>query len=135
MGFDCQKCIDKKICQGDCCGAVPINSMSWKLHRGSKDKKAKIVKVLRCDEGVIPITNDGKCVFLDRETFQCKIYNYRPQVCRDFGVKPSGNCFLDCPYQKSDGTLRTKKELDLHLKVIDERSKVLMEDCEKLYHK
>jgi len=34
------------------------------------------------------------CPFYDQETYECKIYDYRPQVCREFGSNPS----LPCPF-------------------------------------
>jgi Fe-S-cluster containining protein len=47
-------------------------------------------------------TDDLKCVFLDRETKRCVVYDERPQVCRDYGHVPR----LPCPYIKPNGLAR-----------------------------
>ena len=49
---------------------------------------------------------DGlKCVFLNPDTKKCAVYEYRPQVCRDYGIGKFDA--LSCPYLKSNGKRRT----------------------------
>lgn len=51
-------------------------------------------------------TKDHLCVFLDRKTKLCKIYEDRPQICRDFGT--GKDLLLQCPFLKPNGKPRSE---------------------------
>ena len=46
--------------------------------------------------------DDGWCVALDRNTLMCTIYEWRPQICRDFAM--GGLDCQDIRQQIADGT-------------------------------
>ena len=46
--------------------------------------------------------DDGWCVALDRNTLRCTIYEWRPQICRDFAM--GGLDCQDIRQQIADGT-------------------------------
>jgi Fe-S-cluster containining protein len=103
--FDCSKAVPK-ICKADCCGVVPIPKLIYEIF---KDKVIEMpIKMgqweLSENEVVLPITKSGKCVFL-RKDFKCNIYDYRPDICKNFGLIQE----LQCPHLNSEGELRTKE--------------------------
>jgi len=57
------------------------------------------------EKWVVPrrLDGSGKCVFLD-ENMRCVIYNDRPQVCKEYGVKTK------CPYVDEEGNPRSAVE-------------------------
>ena len=77
-----------------------------------KDKSVREFTILRFDtpwgDMVLPIATEDKfdrqCVFLNNEK-RCVIYNERPRICRDFGIRKAM-----CPYIKPDGTAHSEKE-------------------------
>ncbi len=73
-------------------------------------------------EGFIhPVTSDGYCIFLHKTTFECQIYNERPEICMKYGTIPE----LPCPYIAMDGQERAEKEIkdtiEQNSRTVDER--------------
>lgn len=89
---------------GECCGNVPIYSS---IYARNYDKlQRKIVSIVRLSSReVFPITEDGKCPFLNSQ-MRCEIYPYRHWICRLYG-----NEVLPCPYFKPDGSPRAPEEM------------------------
>lgn len=106
MSFQClKKC-------GECCGVVPIQEEV--ILRNIDKIQVKPTQTFTIEEekqydGSIqrnvkyPMTEDLLCIFLNRETKQCMIYDDRPDVCKDYGVKEE----LPCPYLKCNGNRRS----------------------------
>lgn len=94
---------------GECCD--PILLREEELDRFS-DKAVREFFILRFDtpwgDMVLPVSTEDKynrqCVFLTDDK-KCNIYEERPRICRDFGIRKSM-----CPYIKPDGTQRTEDE-------------------------
>lgn len=68
---------------------------------------------------VFCVTDDYKCAFLDRKSFVCKVYDYRPEICRLYGMSDE----IPCSVCKPDGTERTRAERRLIQRQIDARVK------------
>jgi Fe-S-cluster containining protein len=111
--IDCSKCPER----GSCCGPVPFTKELLEKHR---DKiKVEIEKEFEQDKGIWIIPKDGlACVFLDRQTRKCLIYEDRPEVCRIFGEE-----ILPCPYFKRSGNSRSKASMKKVNKLFDNRIK------------
>lgn len=100
---------------GECCD--PVLMKGDELER-LKNKSVRDFTILRFDtpwgDMVLPISTDSEfdrqCVFL-KDDKRCSIYEERPRICRDFGVRKAM-----CPYMKPDGTPRSEKETDWYKK-------------------
>lgn len=104
MSLRCSKAIKAGICHADCCGLMPMEPEVWEKH---KDKALCEVESIVDAEGyVIVVTPDRYCIFLDRHTYQCAIYNDRPAVCRLYGKIKD----LPCPWLKRNGKFRSSRE-------------------------
>jgi len=75
---------------GKCCHCKPIvitpkdiKVMAFALNMNTKDFKEKYTEVYPGIPGLSHFKNENPCVFLD-ENNRCKIYNARPNVCRDY---------------------------------------------------
>lgn len=62
-------------CQTFCCRLVV---------RLSAEERARGVPGVGPSMGCVPKDADGHCVHSDRETHLCRIWDDRPQVCRDY---------------------------------------------------
>lgn len=96
MGIDCSKCPEGS----GCCGIVPLGEDLIEKH-----KKKFQVEPVEIKEGVV-VTEDLRCVFMNRETKLCAIYDDRPEVCRLFGTKEGiekSGYGLACPHFKPNG--------------------------------
>ncbi len=56
---------------------------------GDDDPPAEFVATDQWGGQVMQRLNDGWCAALDRATMLCRIYERRPEVCRDFAVGES----------------------------------------------
>ena len=74
------------------------------------------------------VTKDALCVFLNRKTKKCEIYEHREEVCRIYGI--SKDLRLQCPYFKPSGRRRSKASEKKMLKLIDKMLKQLKETRE-----
>ena len=101
MVIDCSKCPEG----AGCCGILPFKKEFLEKH---KEKfQVKPVQISDSKEIVGVITEDLKCIFLNRETNLCAIYQDRPEVCRLFGTKEGilkAGLGLACPYFKPNGS-------------------------------
>ena len=91
---------------GKCCIAVPIPKQVFAKHRRRCQVELQGVRDMGSE--VVPDTKDHLCVFLDRETKQCTIYDDRPEMCRLFGTKDSPD--LGCSYVHPSGKPRSRAE-------------------------
>lgn len=109
--MSCPNCkIFHSKCKADCCSFVPIDR---KIYVENFDKQARHVKELvemdAIGDFVVPVTEDGKCVFLSSD-LNCNIYENRPDVCKKFGNETHIN--LTCSYQTKNGLKRSKKDFE-----------------------
>lgn len=77
-----------KVCHGACCYNVPMDKAYLSVYR----KKIVTPVIRKMDVGgnvIVPMTSEeldsNKCPFLT-DNYRCNIYDYRPQICRDFGT-------------------------------------------------
>jgi len=102
----CRKAIEEGRCAGDCCGLVPLTEEILEKH---KDKiQVPIIQKIPHPQGIVSITSDLKCIFLNRVTKLCMIYEDRPDVCRMYGI--SNHPALACPYVKPNGNPRSEAQ-------------------------
>lgn len=126
--FSCDEIIESGRCRADCCGIVPINRMVFKLNKRHYQVKIKdLIKTSRIE--IYPITEDGKCIFLNRSTYKCSIYYQRPLICRNYG-KIDG---LPCPFITQSGKKRTLKDSKIVQEAIDFKIDKNMEQLKKRY--
>lgn len=112
MPFECKKY--HKICEGKCCGIIPIPVTIWskhqhKIQRPIKEKHKVYVTDhddVKCT-AILPITNDAYCPFL-KQDLACAIYEDRPKICKKFGDE--SHWALKCPMQYADGTPRSEQD-------------------------
>jgi Fe-S-cluster containining protein len=94
------KCVEG--CKAECCGIVPIPKELAKKHEEKAQVKAvEIMPFSNSD--IVPMTKDAFCIFLDRDTKKCVIYEERPDVCRKYGLIED----LQCQYIDVRGKTRT----------------------------
>ena len=96
MGFNC-----KKNC-GECCGPVFFNKKLFEKHKNKLNPDCEIIQ--NNDEIVVIQNENGRCGFIDNDTAKCKIYEDRPQTCKNYGLIER----LPCPYFKPNGNKRSK---------------------------
>lgn len=92
----------KPLCQADCCGIVIFDIQLWELFQHLK--QVDIKEIVQESKKVLIITHDFYCIFLNRESRQCAIYQNRPSVCRLYGLVED----LQCPYIKPNGNIRSE---------------------------
>ena len=113
--IDCSKCPNK----GACCGIIPMSKESIK----KESFQVKPKEIIEDDkEMAYIITDDLFCVYLNRETRRCSIYENRPEVCKLYGVSKDKR--LQCAYFKPSGNKRSeasKKQVEKYIdKMIDD---------------
>ena len=94
------KCIDG--CKAECCGIVPIPKELAKKHEEKAQVKAVEIMPFSNND-IVPMTEDAFCIFLNRNTRKCIIYDERPEVCRRYGLAED----LQCAYVDIRGKTRT----------------------------
>jgi len=110
--FTCKRC-------GGCCGHVPWRKSEYKAVRSVAEKLRVSFMKQNFDGHIVYLTkkhvaviNGGAknatpenmaCPFIgtgkDGMTF-CKVYEYRPEICRIFGSRPDLSEHLKCPNQE-----------------------------------
>lgn len=96
--INCDLCPRK----GSCCGVFPISKEIIEKHRD----KFQVLPTKELDMGnekMAILTEDILCVFLDRKTKLCSIYEDRPEICRMFGTTTEKDYMIACPYFKPNG--------------------------------
>lgn len=101
--FDCKIAVPK-LCKADCCGIVQIPKFTFEVM--NDEIITNPYDVVEIDNETFPLTRTSKCCFLTK-SYKCNIYNYRPEVCRDFGLIEQ----LPCPYIDNKGQLRSKEDI------------------------
>ena len=98
--IECSKCPDK----GSCCGPVPFEKGFVEKY---KDKiQVKSQKMVWDDNRDVFVTEDLGCIFLNRQTRDCMIYEFRPEICKAYGN--SDDVRIACPYFKKNGNPRSE---------------------------
>jgi Fe-S-cluster containining protein len=108
-------------CKGECCGIVPIPYIVFKSNEDVIQCTPKRVDTIRLKDKravVLPVTDDLKCVFLNRETFKCAIYEERPDVCRLYGQ----NVRLLCAYVDMTGKFRGMRDRVRVARILDKKA-------------
>ena len=90
MSYDCVACV------GYCCAYPIIRVRSWDVSRLAKglgiDSQEVIDKYIDLENSLTafhmkrtpdPVLEADSCVFLDKETRQCTVYEHRPDGCRE----------------------------------------------------
>lgn len=99
---------------GKCCGCVPLPRKLINKNRALLQRRYRRYDL---EKGYIyPVTADKYCIFLHKETFECMIYDDRPEICRLFGIIPE----LQCNFIDMEGHKRT-----------EEASKMISEENER----
>jgi len=115
MSLRCSKAINKGICHGDCCGLVPMEPDVWEQHK--EQAQVEVENILDAEGYVVVVTGDRYCIFLDRQTYRCIIYDNRPNVCRLYGKIKA----LPCPWLKRNGKFRSLRDTaKIRLKIDNE---------------
>jgi len=107
--IDCSKCLKR----GSCCGIFPMDKDFANKHKTNFQIVPE--KVIEQKDLISFLTKDLACVFMNRETKLCSIYEDRPNICRDYGM--SGHPDLQCPYFKKSGNPRSeasRKKIERH---------------------
>lgn len=108
MGIDCSKCPTR----GACCCSFELDR---KIVAKNLNKfQVTPLRVIEEKDKLRLITGDNRCVFLNRKTNACMIYEDRPDICKDYGIHPN----LPCPYFKSNGRERTDADKKKHMRKI-----------------
>lgn len=96
----------KEFCKGcgNCCGPLPFDYGFYLAHKSEITVKHELIK---WDRGIVVPTSkeDTTCVFFNKQTGLCKIYDDRPQVCKDYGNIDR----LKCP--KKENTLAALRKV------------------------
>ena len=100
--FDCKKL--HPICKANCCGIVPFPKSIYYANQDKMNRQPIDTMIVESD--IIPITNDGHCVFLN-EDLSCNIYDQRPDVCRKYGDE--SHPMLCCPVLDKHGRERSRQ--------------------------
>jgi len=101
MTIPCENCpakLDKN--KAHCCGIFAFPLKFLEEHKKLFQEEGEL-KEFGTD--AVILTKDFRCVFLDRTTFKCSIYDERPDVCKNYGMIDD----LQCPYFKRSGNRRS----------------------------
>lgn len=104
----CEKCKER----GSCCGITIMPLIFIEKHKDKFQVNGKIE--ISGNEAAV-LTDDMACIFLNRITKECMIYEERPEVCKIFGTIDK----LLCPYFKPNGnpwSEARKKQIDREYK-------------------
>jgi len=105
----CQELNQTCACRADCCGATPFERQFIVENYISITLQEKYtLKPIPDSNVVLPMTEDSKCIFLDRNTYSCNIYEKRPVICRQFGDESSR--WLFCPHMDATGKGRIRQQ-------------------------
>lgn len=88
----------------ECCGIIGIpKELAMKNQHLSQIKPKDVIE---SDGKLYIITPDMFCVYLNRETKKCVIYEDRPEICRIYGMIPA----CPCPHFDLNGRRRNRNE-------------------------
>ena len=98
--IDCSKCPEP----GSCCGPFQMKKGFLDKH---KDKfQVKPDKIVEGGGWECALCNDLGCVFLNRKTKKCEIYEDRPEICKAYGYVD--NIRIKCHWFKPSGRPRSE---------------------------
>ena len=100
----CAEAVKSGRCKADCCGIFPFPRSLWEARKDRAFTSPR--EVMDSDDLITPVSYDGLCIFLDRISRQCRIYDSRPLLCRIFGVVSA----VPCPYIRPDGRVRSRSK-------------------------
>jgi len=87
---------------GRCCHCSPIvinpkdiRVMAYALHMTVKEFKKQYTEVYPGKPGISHFKQENPCAFLD-ENNKCKIYNARPDICRDYPLSGGRRIPIEC---------------------------------------
>jgi len=113
MTIDCSKCLENQ----SCCGIMIFKK---EFIERFKDKiQEKYFKILEEGDLVHYFYEDCRCPFLNRITRLCEVYDFRPDVCKNYGYIEE----LKCPFFKRSGNRRSKASETKTLREIDRKAK------------
>jgi len=69
------------------------------------------------DDEIVVMTEDCKCVFLDRVNNKCVVYNDRPEICRKYGRSED----IPCKYIKPNGNPRSPAQVKRVSRQVDKQ--------------
>lgn len=100
--INCENCPHRKDKSKEfCCGLIGFPVTFLESHKSLFRENGEMKEV--GDGTAIVVTPDLICVFYDRETGKCSIYEERPKVCSDYGMIEQ----LPCIYFKPSGNRRS----------------------------
>ena len=106
--FDCKTAQDAGTCtMAECCGCLPFSAEF--MEKRKESMRGVVTQILEVGGQQVHITADVHCVFLNRRSMDCMIYQDRHMICRNFGTVPA----LPCPYLDKDGNLRSEEDTEL----------------------
>ena len=106
----CKQLIETKKCRGDCCGPTPMPPDYIVKFKDQLCAKITLTHVTSMGDQVWHVhhTEDMFCVFLNRDTRLCSIYEHRTWTCKVYGQ--SADPGLWCSRIAPDGTVRTRAD-------------------------
>ena len=105
----CQALNQNGLCKADCCGPTPMSRDFIVEHYLSIPVELKYtLSAIPQSDYVLPMVDDDRCLFLDRTTCSCKIYDDRPEICRKFGDET--HLMLSCPHMDAAGEDRNRQQ-------------------------
>ena len=69
---------------GKCCGLIPLPKTTFQKHQDKIQVEIKKLNSLHTEK-VLAVTEDLMCIFFNRNTKTCSIYQNRPKICQDYG--------------------------------------------------
>ena len=97
---------------GKCCGKVAFPEALFLQIIELTTVPCRAIPDLHLGTGeslVWPVGEDDRCAFLDRNMLQCNAHDYRPKVCRDFGMSNKIRR-VSCPWVDPKGEKRTRQD-------------------------
>ena len=113
--IDCSKCPDP----GSCCGTFSFKKEFLEKHQHKF--QIEILAYREKQNGIELITSDRRCIFMNRKTKKCVIYEDRPALCKLYGT--NHNILIQCPYFKPNGMPRSTGKTKQIMKACGKKSK------------
>ena len=108
----CKQLIETNKCRGDCCGPTPMPPDY--IVKFKDQLCARVTHTTECCNSLtaetwhMHLTEDEYCIFLNRDTRLCSIYEDRTWICKAYGE--SADPGLWCSRIAQDGTARTRAD-------------------------
>jgi Fe-S-cluster containining protein len=93
-------------CKAECCREVPLPKALVEKHQDLLPRDTHCIYIT--DKGKYILRKpDGYCGFLDSETYTCKIYHERSELCKGYGDEQ--HILMTCIWMAADGSIRTRQ--------------------------